>query len=229
MKILPICLCLLAVLGGMDAASAQGTAPTPVSYLISPDGQHLAYARSGWNDSGDPISRVMVCNPDGSQSREIATFPGQAFGGMSVCWVGNDRLYCDQRDDPSYAVLALDGTLEPEGILPAGCEVLRKVLSPDGQRVAFIGSYTPPGGVKQAGLGFVQLDTLAVRIISGSFDTAPAWSPDSASVAVDSGEKHVLQIINATTGAVTDTGQEGCECAWSPGGKTLAMMRPAGE
>ena len=215
------------------SAWAEGPLPAPVSFLISPDGQHLAYAVPGWSEEGGEVSRVMVCPAGGGEPRQLGSVAGR---NVEVYWAGNERLLCGQQWMSSrYSVLALDGTPAPEVALPESCAPLYMRPSPDGQKVAFVGSYTRAAGAEAAtkewGLCAVQLATGAVQFLKGDFKSAPAWSPDSKLLALGAGgytRPYPLLIFNADTGEVTKTGVDGCGCDWAPDGQRLAMtIEPA--
>lgn len=112
--------------------------------------------------------------------------------------------------------------------LPESCEVLYKSLSPDGKKVAFVGSRQERGKKASPGLFLVDLADGSVRtLIDKALKTAPAWSPDSTKLAIGSAEGYVthypLVIIDVRTGAVDETGAEGVGADWSPDGREIAV------
>jgi RNA polymerase sigma factor (sigma-70 family) len=117
-------------------------------------------------------------------------------------------------------------TQEPR--LPEGCEAIDAHPSPDGRRIAFVGSYLPEKGDKLFGLFVVDLGDDKVRqLIKGALKTTTAWSPDSRTLAIGNaegyGNRYPLFLVNAQTGALEDTGVQGGGPAWSPNGRWIAV------
>ncbi len=227
------------VVGGLWAALSLGAGEPPaafqVSYLASPDGKLLAFAMPKKDAPDGQATSIMVCNFDGSGRREIKLLAGPCEG---LAWFGNGRLVYTPnaprsmygyrpQSECGYKVIALDGKELPDIRLPAGCDVLYKILSPDGRYVAFVGRYTPDGQERQFGLFVVKLEGGQIRrLLDEAVKTAPAWSPDSKKLAIGNAAGYVQQyplvIIDVENGHVTATGSDGVGVAWSPDGRLLA-------
>lgn len=224
-RFIPAALALLLCLACCPQA---GSEPLPVAggsgFLVAPDGSNLAYAVPALDEVGEEVTRVMVCLPDGTSRRTLGTVPGR-WG--ELCWLGKDRLLLTDPAAGRYVGLAWDGNRLPDLVLPAGCEIIHKRLSPDGRLVAFVGAHRAQGQ-RQAGLFLVDLAAGEVRcLIEEELNTAPAWSPDSTRLAMGKGRGHTakyrLQVAEVATGKVIDTGVEGVGAVWSPDGRFLAF------
>ena len=200
------------------------------SFLVSPDSKHLAYGVPGYNKEAEKITRLMICNPDGTGVQEIAAVPGHYDPEFQeILWLDNNRLACSEYDSLHYIVVSLDGTCLPDINLPTGYRIVYKRLSPDSQRVAFIGwPASTEDGIKQQGLFVVELATGEVRhLINERLRNAPAWSPDSSKLAIGNAPMyswtHPLVIVDVETGKVSKTGVKGVGASWSPDGRFLAF------
>ncbi|MFB3897374.1 MAG: TolB family protein [bacterium] len=203
-----------------DAQKAKVT-----SYLISPDGNHLAYGIPGYDATAEEVTQIMVCNPDGKNSKVIQTVPGTCD---DICWLGNDRLLCTYRDSIIYYVVSIDGKRLQDIKLPPTCNIIYKRISPDGKKVAYVGSYTNDTGKKLYGMFVIDLETGKVRCLTDKpVKTAPAWSPDSLQLTIGNtagyGNNYPLVLINTISGETTDLEIKGVGAAWSPDGKHLAF------
>jgi len=203
------------------------------SFLISPDGRHLVYGISAYNESAEPVNRLMVCKSDGTEQREVAVVPAEndkflSAGFDEILWWGNDRLICSYRESLRYIVTSLDGLTLSEIKLPDGCDILYKRISPNSKQVAFVGSFHSSGGSRQNGLFVIELVTGRVRhLIDKALKTAPAWSGDSKKLAIGNSAGYAkyypLVIVNVQTGEVSGTDAEGVGASWSPDGRFLAF------
>lgn len=92
MRYLMACLCLIVcyvLVSKCEAAAAAD--PVRTSFLVSPDGQYLAYGVPGYDEEGEKATRIMVCDLDGAGKREVGTVP---WHWDEVVWVGHDRVLC---------------------------------------------------------------------------------------------------------------------------------------
>jgi Tol biopolymer transport system component len=198
---------------------------TQVSTLLSPDGRFLAYGIPGYSEDGDCITRIIVCNPDGTEQKELQQAP---VCDGEVQWLGNDRLVCTELVSNRYTVITLDGNTLEDIVLPADCYVFYKRLSPDGSKIAFIDSCKNAQGEKQYGLFVMELKTGEIRqLLDKAVKTAPAWSADSKLLAIGNAAGYVknypLVIVNVETNEITATEINGVGAAWSNDDKYLAF------
>ncbi len=192
-----------------------------ISFLLSPNGRYLSYGIPAYSHDGECITHIMTCKIDGTEQKkvqEVPTCEGE------VLWLGNDRLICSAMDSSRYAVVSLDGTALADIVLPAGCDVFYKRLSPDGRHVAFVGKFQN----SDWGLFVAELKTGQVRcLIDKRLMSAPAWSPDSRKIAIGNSpgyvKEHPLVIIDVETNEISAVGIEGVGASWSRDGKFLAF------
>lgn len=242
---------LMALFAGLWAAllpGAKAELPATTSCRVSPDGKLLAFDARKPHVTGGQITCIMVSDIDGSNLREAKEIAGSC---TDLAWLGNDRLVyaiveSDERSQdraphgmsqgvsPAWPgagtvlkVISLDGSDVREIRLPAGCDVLYKVLSPDVQYAAFVGNYTPAGKEPEYGLFAVKLDGGPVRrLLDEAVKTSPAWSPDSKQLAIGKAAGYVgrypLVVIDVEAGTITPTDVNGVGAAWSPDGRRLA-------
>ncbi len=204
------------------AAQAQ------VGTLVSPDGAHIVYRVAGYSDEGDEITRIMVCDADGSRVREVAAFRGESSG---LWWVGNDRLYllrCNDDDLLGIAVITLSGEKWEDLPFPTGCEGYGPTLSPDAKRLAYYGEVRRLVGDPEYGIVVVDLAARTARcMLPGPYKNSPAWSPDGRTLAAGRGgyqRDYPLVLLDVETGAVREPGVLGVGAAWSPDGGSLALV-----
>lgn len=201
-------------------------------FLVSPDGSQLVFSIEGpTSDSGPPyhilshVPLIRTRDTSGWNEREIGEMPPSAG---DIFWLDANRVATpSSTDERRYHVLTLDGETQPDLVLPKGCDVLYKRLSPDRRSVAFVGRYVSEGE-KTHGLFQIDLATQTVKpILIGAYKTAPAWSPDSTRLAIGSGEgyvaDHELLIVDVAHGHVTKTGVEGVGAEWSADGRRIAF------
>jgi hypothetical protein len=209
---------LSAIANGRETTFPEGG---NMSILVSPDGRYLGYGVPAYSKDGECITRIMISKPDGTEQTLIKEVP--ACEG-EVLWMGNGRLICSGRDELRYAVVSRDGNALADIVLPAECDILYKRLSPDGNRVAFVGNVQK----SDYGLFVIELKTGKIRcLINKALKSAPAWSPDSRKIAIGNSPGYVkeypLVIVDVETNEVSATGIEGVGASWSRDGKFLAF------
>ncbi len=215
----------LFVVNTVNHAAAADDAPR-VTRLISPDGQHVAYGLYVVGPNNQETSRIVVSKLDGSDRRAL----GVAFDPSDdVYWFGDDRLaYSPDREATLYEVISLTGESLTQLRMPDGCNVLYKRLSPDGQMIAYVGSYGLDKTRHEHGLFVVDVGAHDVRrVLDLAVKSAPAWSPDARRLAIGAAAGYVrdypLVTIDARSGRVESLGCQGVGAAWSPDGKQLAL------
>lgn len=119
---------------------------------------------------------------------------------------------------------------QPLGLdnLPTSIDTHHKLLSPDGRRVAFTGSFLTADGERH-GLFVVELATGEIRRLSDrSIKMGVGWSPDSTRIAAGLAGGYVvgypLAIIDVDSGAIDQTGILGHDPVWSPDGTEIACL-----
>ncbi len=202
----------------------QGPGEARLSSLISPEGERLVYGIPAYNADGEMTTRLIVCNLDGTEPREVTTLLGRCRDTM---WLTNERLICRSPYPRRYHVIGLSGERLADVVLPPLCPASGGIVSPDGNHVTFVGAYGPHAYNYAFGLYVVDLATGEVRwLIRSPLKSAPAWSPDSTKIAVGNAAGHArthpLTIIDVRTGEATPTGIDGAGPAWSPDGRFIA-------
>ncbi len=124
----------------------------------------------------------------------------------------------------SFRVLTYDTQTGHQQILtPGPDDYFQPAWSPDGTWIAYLsrprrGSFDATlRGIRPDGTGDHQLGTL------GYYVRPPRWSPDGRAIAATRNDFMVV-IVNATTGALTDTIAPGMSPTWSPDGRRLAYV-----
>jgi len=218
MKLAPS-ICLGAVSLALAAASS-----TLRAGLVSPDGKFVAYTTPAFDADGSPYNEVFLLASDGSSPKTLGKVDGQR---ERISWIGNDRVALSEfAASGPIAVLDVGGKPLADIILPSECQVFYLALSPDGQKVAFIGS-RQIGEKPQYGLFVCDIKSGDVKLlIEKGLKTLPAWSPDSRKLAIGAGEgyrkDHPLLIVDVASGQVEDTGALGVGASWFPDGKSIA-------
>ena len=221
------CFCFLSPIA--HGSQNQLSEVRQIGFLLSPDGHRLGYSIPAYNQNAEPMNRLMVCRNDGTEQREVTVVPAERDKFLSanldeVMWWGNNRLIYSYRESLRYIVTSLDGISLPDITLPGGCDIIYKRISPDGRRVAFVGSFCSSEG----GLFVVELETGRVRhLIDKPLKTAPTWSGDSQKLAIGNSAGYTkyypLVIIDAQTGNISNTDVEGVGASWSPDDRLLAF------
>ena len=219
--------------------------PTPVSQLISPDRQHIAYRQFAVGPNGELKVRIIVGNADGSQRRAL---PIDAEGVDEVQWYGNDRLaYVTEHGEDGYQLIDLEGKPAGELRMPPSCDsFFHQCLSPDGKTIAFCGNYVDidrqfesdrerrryfkdhPEVARDHGLFLVDLATKSVKhVLHDTVANLPAWSPDSKYLACGLGQyvkDYPLALVERDGGKVHRPDAQGTAAAWSPDSTQLALV-----
>jgi len=221
------CFCFLSLIA--YGSQNQLSEVRQIRFLLSPDGHRLGYSIPVYNPKSEPMNRLMVCRTDGTEQREVVVVPAENNKFLSVnldeiLWQGNDRLICSYRGSLRYIITSLDGLSLPDIMLPDGCNIIYKRISPDCRQVAFVGSYHS----SKSGLFVIDIETGRVRhLIDKPLKTAPAWSGDSRKLAIGNSPGYTkyypLVIIDARTGNISNTNVEGVGASWSPDGRLLAF------
>lgn len=191
--------------------------------IVSPDGTRVAYTVPGYDDNAERYGEVFLRATDGSSTRTLGRAGDQRD---QVAWIGNDRLvFSEFAMDNRCEVLDAAGKRLPDIIIPTDCQVIYLAVSPDGQKIAFTGS-REVGGDRKSGLFVYDVKSREVKLlVEGNLKSRAAWSPDSRQLAIGIGgyqRDYPLQIVDATTGEVDDTGVFGVGASWSPDGKFIA-------
>lgn len=134
--------------------------------------------------------------------------------------------------EPADAETSRDETAGPP-TLPPQFDPLYSELSPDNQRIAFVGTRVRDDGTKQFGLfSYDSGRKETTCLIEKALKTRPAWSPDSTKIAIGNspgyGNLYPLVIVDATTGEIDETGVQGAGAAWSPDGRYVAVSTDFG-
>src|SRR5689334_19868396 len=93
---------------------------TPVSRLLSPDRQHIAYCQIAVGADGEQKVRIIVGDADGSNRRALSI---DAPAVDEVQWYGNDRImYVAKHGEDGYRLINLEGKAAGALHMPAGCD-----------------------------------------------------------------------------------------------------------
>jgi Tol biopolymer transport system component len=240
-----IALAIIAAMLTMSASVAAEEQITPVSQLVSPDRQRVAYGQIAVGPNGDQKVRIIVGNVDGSQRRAL---PIDAEAVDEVQWYGNDRIaYVTKHGEDGYQLIDLEGKPAGELRMPPGCDsYFHQCLSPDGKTIAFCGNYAKidqrfesvderlqyfedhPEVEQAHGLFLADLTTQSVKqALDKTVANLPAWSPDSKYLACGVGhyvKDYPLVIIERESGESRRSEAKGTAAAWSPDSRRLAIV-----
>lgn len=208
-------------------SGAQGAVP-------SPDGKQVAFARRG---------DIFVTSADYATTKQVTTTPQ---GEREPSWGadnrtlyytsdrdGHDNIYrarISRKDDPNFANATI---IEETAVLPSadGVERSNPLISPDGQRMAFIQD--------RRKIAVMDLDTREVRLLTdGSTYTANDagiemdWSPDGEWIAatIDTHKRdpyYDIALFNAKTGQmvrITDDAYTNHSPRWVMGGNAVVFL-----
>ena len=113
------------------------------------------------------------------------------------------------------------------GDLPPGFDPVFVARAPDGSRTAVIGGWNPESGPQRYGLFFVEKGGRVRQLVEQALKMPGAWSPDARTFAFSNGPSYwydnPLVLVDAETGALTETGVQGLWPAWSPDGRVVAV------
>ena len=139
------------------------SAPGAVSYSISPDGQHVAFARPGANGYDLFLDGAEWISAPGDQTRYV--------------WAPDSRRIAFENDgDPRVIYVAEVGVTQPLAVSADTSKSWNPSWAPDSQQLAFASTADGNAGIYSASVasGLVRLTPLEM------WSQAPAWSPDGA-------------------------------------------------
>ncbi len=178
-------------------AAPEGAKWVPTPRIV--DRLHYRQDRAGYNEPG--FRHLFVVPSDGGTPREVTTGDwglGARFDGLDtpVTWDwspdGKTAVvegYDDPKADLTYRdsnIYAIDiATGQKRRLTSTRGTWSRPVLSPDGQRVVYVGYPFTKQTYKVADLYSVRIDGTGVAELSGPLDREPrelAWAPDGSGV-----------------------------------------------
>jgi TolB protein len=219
--------------------------------LWSPDGTRIAYR--DWRPETASES-VVVMDADGENQRTLATYDASATycvtggegesNGMAWSPDGSSLIFptspaCRSRFE--LFIVATDGSSPAMALLAPGTDGLFPVWSPDGKRIAMLGS---EGGATAAlyvvdvgsdgglagGLQPRRISPVAPTLfdpgpgadLSNAYD-GPRWSPDGSELAVADPTGVVVMQADGSDPRLVAT--PGFNPSWSPDGRSIAFHR----
>ncbi len=187
----------------------------------SPDGERIAYVVQG-----DQGSEVWLSDPTGRARQHVGTVSSPLFSYQPIDWSPDGTRIAIGGPDGLVMIGVWDGTSR---VLDAS-DASSPDWSPDGLRIAYAGG-TPgsltivsvrDGTRESPASDGAEPEDQAQAI--GSHDMKPVWSPDGRRIAFIRDETPA--IVDLATGAVTTVGvgRSATHLAWSPAGRTLAVV-----
>lgn len=194
------------------------SAPGAVSYSISPDGQHVAYARPGANGYDLFLDGAEWISAQGDQTRYV--------------WAPDSRRIAFENDgDPRVIYLADVGVTQPVAVTADTTKSWNPSWAPDSQQLALASTVDGNAGIYSASVasGLVRLTPLDV------WSQAPAWSPDGGAIAYVGGESDKtwsLYLMQANGGGgvrLHGPVYPEAPAVWSSTGDRLALLVDDGD
>ncbi len=196
-----------------------------ISRIISPDERHIGALAPGFNERGESIARLTMIDLAEGKHDQVCEIPG---GAEEVLWLGNDKMLCSKHDSNQYFAVSRDGTSLPSIVLPPEYKVVYKEISPDAEKIAFVGSRQAKEGGQQQGLFVTSLKKGETQcLIENALANPPSWSSDSSRIAIGNApglaQEYPLTIVDVRSDEIIDTGAKGVGASWSPGDRYLAF------
>jgi len=187
----------------------------------SPDGERIAYVVQ--SDQG---SEVWLSDPTGRARQHVGTVSSPLFSYQPIDWSPDGTRIAIGGPDGLVMIGVWDGTSR---VLDAS-DASSPDWSPDGLRIAYAGG-TPSSltivsvrdGTRESPASDGAEPEDQAQAIT-SHDMKPVWSPDGRRIAFIRNETPA--IVDLATGAVTTVpvGLSAVHLAWSPAGRTLAVV-----
>jgi dipeptidyl aminopeptidase/acylaminoacyl peptidase len=147
----------------------------PSNHQWTPDGSHVWFT---YDDGG--VNNVWAAPADGSGPAVPLTTYANGQNGNGGFWSKDGQTFFYQRDGGLLAVSVKGGT--PHTAWPSAAHARGFVLSPDGERVAFLAGSGRAGNGVDLIVHTIAANTDAKIVHSDSALGAPAWTPDGANL-----------------------------------------------
>jgi TolB protein len=199
----------------------------------SPDGQYVAFQRTGLSAPG---TRLYVVRSDGTKLRQLAwpssvsardTHPTWSPDGQSIVFSSDRSGHFEL-----YMVKATGAGLTKLTSTNAGVDNVEPAWSPDGRSIAFVRT-EPSSTSTTASIYTLDLSTDATYRVTkptlGRGDHQPAWSADGARLAFESNRAGTMDVyVVDRTGknlrAVTPLTSSEAHPTWAPSGNQIAFV-----